>query len=192
MTPKQIERIKIKITAIKKEIAREKKQWGGYHDGRGLRYAPPQYYVQLGDFKGAMTYYRWFEKTFSGDSAPVGFLFYWTIALFKTGKIKEAEKKATETFMANTYWIDAFLKRPLHSVENLPYADWHKQQIEHLPYSVDKEPFQDFAAWLGDFVDSEKFSSLANEYISVEIQLLTEPAGAKRSALVDKKFHLLD
>ena len=82
MTPKQIERIKIKITAIKKEIAREKKQWGGYHDGRGLRYAPPQYYVQLGDFK--------------------------------------------------------------------------------------------------------------DEYISVEIQLLTEPAGAKRSALVNKKFHLLD
>ena len=43
MTEKQTVRVKAKIAAIKKEIAREKKQWGGYHDERGLRYAPPQY-----------------------------------------------------------------------------------------------------------------------------------------------------
>ena len=141
---------------------------GGYHDGRGLRYAPPQYYVQLGDFKGAIIYFRWFEKTFPNDGAAAGFLFEWTIALFKTGKIKEAEKKALQTFIENTYFIDTFLKRPLHTVENLPYADWHKEQLKHLPYSMDKEPFRDFAAWLGDFVNSERFIAIAKEYIFIE------------------------
>ncbi len=40
MTPKQVERVQNKIKRIRKEIYEEKKQWGEYHDGRGLRYLP--------------------------------------------------------------------------------------------------------------------------------------------------------
>lgn len=42
MTEKQIEKAKAQIVAIRKAIADEKRQWGGYHDGRGLRYALPK------------------------------------------------------------------------------------------------------------------------------------------------------
>jgi hypothetical protein len=186
MTEKQAEKLKVKIVAIKKEMAREKKQWGGYHDGRGLRYAPPQYYIQLGDFKGAMTYFRWFEKTFSDDIGAPGFLFEWAIALFKNGKIKDAEKKVIETFMANTYVIDAFLKRPLNRFDDLPESDWHKKQIQFIPYSADKEPFIDFANWLKVFVESSDYISTTQAYIEIELQLLTEPVGPKRRKLVNK------
>ena len=88
MTPRKITSLKAKIVAIKKEMAREKKEWGGQvHDGRGLRYGPPQYYVQLEDFKGAMRYFHWFEKNFPGDMGFPSFLFEWTITLFKTKKL---------------------------------------------------------------------------------------------------------
>ena len=90
MTIKQEERIRAKIAAIRREIAREKKQWGGYHDGRGLRYAPPQYFVEINDFKGAMTYFRWFQKNFPDDAAYCKFWFEWAWALFKNNKSKEA------------------------------------------------------------------------------------------------------
>lgn len=51
MTPKQIERIQNKIKKIRKEIYDEKRRFGGYHDGRGLRYLPFELYLKIQDFK---------------------------------------------------------------------------------------------------------------------------------------------
>ena len=191
MTPKQIEKAKAQIVAIRKAIADEKRQWGGYHDGQGLRYAPPQYYVKLNDFKGAMTYFRWFQKNFENDSGEPHFLFEWCITLFKNEKFKEAEKKAVETFMANTYLIDKFLGKPFHPFDNLQYSEWHKEQVEKFPYSVEQEALKDFATWLSQLVVSDKFQTAMNTFIANEIQLLTEPVGAKRSELVDSKRLML-
>jgi len=43
MTEKQAQRLKNKIAKIKKALAADKRYWGGYyHDGGGLRYAPPE------------------------------------------------------------------------------------------------------------------------------------------------------
>lgn len=193
MTPNQIEKTKAKIAAIRKTIADEKRQWGGYHDGRGLRYAPPQYYVKLNDFKGAIAYFRWFQKNFADDSGEPYFLFEWCITLFKNGKLKDAEKKAVETFMSNTYLIDKFLGKPFHTFDALPNAEWQREQLTcYSPYSAEQEVLKDFALWLSEFVQSDKFRAMATEFIENEIELLTEPVGAKRSALVDRKYRMLD
>ena len=193
MTLKQIEKAKAQIVAIRKTIADEKRQWGGYHDGRGFRYAPPQYYVKLNDFKGAMTYFRWFQKNFEDDSGEPHFLFEWCITLFKNGKLKDAEKKAVETFMSNTYLIDKFLGKPLHGFDELPDSEWQKEQLtRYSPYSAEQEALKDFAQWLFQFVQSDKFKAITTAFIENEIQLLTEPVGAKRSALVDRKYRMLD
>jgi hypothetical protein len=81
MTPKQVEKVKSKITNIKRALASERKKFGGYFDKRGLRYAPPEYYLKLQDYKGALTYFRWFDKNFSDDSGNPIFLFEWYYAL---------------------------------------------------------------------------------------------------------------
>jgi hypothetical protein len=193
MTAKQIEKAKAQIVAIRKAIADEKRQWGGYHDGRGLRYAPPQYYVKLNDFKGAMTYFRWFQKNFADDCGEPHFLFEWCITLFKNGKFKDAEKKAVETFMSNTYLIDKFLGKPFHAFDELPDSEWQKEQLSrYSPYSAEQEALKDFADWLSQFVESDKFQTVTNTFIANEIQLLTEPAGVKRNELVDSRKRLLD
>jgi hypothetical protein len=192
MTPKQIEKAKAQIVAIRKAISDEKRQWGGYHDGRGLRYAPPQYYVKINDFKGAMTYFRWFHKNFEDDCGAPYFLFEWCITLFKNGKLKDAEKKAVETFMANTYLIDTFLGEPFHAFDNLEYSEWHKEQVMKSPYSAEQEALKDFADWLSQFVESEKYQTITKAFIDNEILLLTEPAGKKRNELVDRKYRMVD
>jgi hypothetical protein len=54
MTPKQVERVKKKIINVKAALAADKKYWGGeYHDGRGLRYIPPQLYINSVQTKAA-------------------------------------------------------------------------------------------------------------------------------------------
>src|SRR5690349_5782845 len=118
-TPKQIERLKKKISDIRKTLASEKKKFGACDDSRGLRYIPLRYFIELGDFSGGLTYTKWFAKNFPDDMGFPDFLFEWTIILFKNGKIKEAEKKAFQTFCSNTYLFDKYFCKPI-----LPVNKW--------------------------------------------------------------------
>ena len=76
MTEKQITRIKTKITKIKKGLAADKKHWGGYyHDGGGMRYMPPELYLQIQDYTGSLRYFNWFNKNFPDDAGHPVFIF---------------------------------------------------------------------------------------------------------------------
>ena len=58
MTIKQQERIKNKIKKVKSFLADDKKRTGGsYDDSRGLRYIPPQLYIELHDFTVGLRYF---------------------------------------------------------------------------------------------------------------------------------------
>ena len=167
MTPKQIERVKKKISAIRRTLAAEKRMYGGYDDSRGLRYSPPKYFLQIGDYSGGLTYLKWFDKNFPDDMGYPHFLFEWTIILFKTGKIKEAEEKAFETFCANTYWFDKFFGRPIkkrdmwHS-SNLRYPEF----TEYLEYSCDQPELADFSNWLNTLISTQDFTKRCENYIA--------------------------
>lgn len=149
MTPKQIERIRTKIVNIKRTLADEKRKYGGYDDSRGLRYMPPSYFIQLEDYKGGLTYLRWFSKTFSDDSGFPDFLFEWTLILFKCGKLVDANEKAIETLRANPYLFDKFLDRPLIPVAKKAWSNLAGIEFaETLKYSKDEPQLDDFAEWV--------------------------------------------
>ena len=193
MTPKQIERIQNKITRIKRALAADKRLWGGYHDSRGLRYLPPALYLRLQDYKGAMRYFNWFHKNFSDDAGYPIFLFEWTITLFKNGKIKDAEKKALQTFFSNTFLIDKFLEKELLNLNIDEHSNWESPAlVENLVYKHSDAELQDFTLWLSEFITCEKFYQYAKEFIDIERKLKTEPVGITRSQLVSRLYSLLD
>jgi tetratricopeptide (TPR) repeat protein len=170
MTPKQEERIRDKISKIKKALAADKRQWGGfYHDGSGLRYLPPELFLKLKDYKRALIYFRWFDKNFPDDCGYPIFLLEWTMTLFKTGKIKEAEKKALQTFISNTYLFDKFLGKEILNFDKYEGSNWEKEDLTYnLAYSKEQEDIQDFVDWLNQFLESDKFYKIANEFIDIE------------------------
>ena len=194
MTPKQIERLQAKILKIKRALAADKKRWGGYYDdSRGLRYLPPELYIKLQDYSGALRYFKWFDKNFPDDIGFPIFLFEWTITLFKTGNIKAAEKKALQTFISNTYLIDKFLDKPILYFDKEESLSWELPGIiEIFKYSKTQTEFHDFAEWLSVFVTSEQFYKIANEFIEIKRKLKMEQAGPKRSLLVSRRSSLLD
>ena len=51
MTPKQIEKVQIKIKKIRAALAAEKRMFGCYDDSRGMRYLPPHLFVKIQDYK---------------------------------------------------------------------------------------------------------------------------------------------
>lgn len=193
MTPKQEERIRNKIAKIKKALADEKRYWGDYHDGGGLRYLPPELFIKLKDYPGALRYFRWFDKNFPDDIGYPVFLFEWTLTLFKMGKMKDVEKRALQTFFSNTYLFDYFLGKELLLFDKYEGFNWEQPDLAiNMHYTKEQEDLADFVEWLTLFATSAKFYQVANEFIRIHVQLQTEPVGTKRNELVTRLSHLLD
>ena len=175
MTPKQKERLNAKILNIKRTLAAERRKYGGYDDSRGLRYLPTRYFIQLQDYKGGLTYLRWFTKNFPDDAGFPDFLFEWTIIQFKNGQTKEAAKKSFETFCANTYLFDKYFGKPI-----TPIDKWEGSNLEipaftdYFEYSSDQPELADFTEWLQNLVATEDFKTRSSKYIDIYKRLKTE------------------
>ncbi|MCC5945396.1 MAG: hypothetical protein JJT94_10695 [Bernardetiaceae bacterium] len=193
MTPKQEERIRNKIAKIRKQLAADKKRAGGfYDDSHGRRYLPPAEFIKLRDYKGGLRYLRWFDRTFPSDIGYPIFLFEWTLILFKTKNFKEAEKKVLDTFFGNNYLFDKFLGKELQPTGFKKDSNWETLELaEELKYTMQDAEFEDFAEWLTDFQNSEKFLNFKTELLDIEMRLSNEPVGKTRSELVKKRRDLI-
>jgi hypothetical protein len=185
VTEKQIERVRTKITRVKRELAADKKRWGGYYDdSAGLRYVAPDLYLKIRDFKGAMNYFRWFAKNFPDDCCYGEFLLEWSLTLFKLGKVEDARQKVTDAYFIDTRVLNKFLGRQVTMVDetiNSFERDWSETQV--LGYSAKENDWADFAVWLETLLTSEPFLSLSKEYLEIQNQLKTESDPAKRGKL---------
>jgi len=191
MTPKQTEKLKKKIADIKRILAAEKKKFGCYDDSRGLRYLPTSYFIQLGDYKGGVTYLKWFYKNFPDDGGFPEFLFELTILLFKDGKLREAASAAFQTFCSNPYWIGRFLGRPVVRLDI-----WHSSNLmqveytEALTYTRDQPGLADFGDWLQELTTTEDFARRSSRYVEIYRQLKSETDKESRRRLVEETFQL--
>lgn len=175
MTPYQKQRLELKIKKIRNILAAEKRKFGGYDDSRGLRYLPTSIYIKLQDYKGGLVYTRWFAKNFPDDAGFPDFLFEWTIILFMNGKMKDAERKAVETFFSNTYTFDKFFGREIVPIDKS--ENWSVEQPEFLDdfkYSSGQPELAAFALWLNEFEQTEKFKSVAERFTQAQMKLKYE------------------
>ena len=191
MTPKQTERLQKKIADIKRVLAAEKRKFGCYGDSRGRRYLPLQYFIQLGDYAGGLNYIKWFNRHFPDDGGFPEFLFECTIILVKTGKFKDAESKAFETFCSNPYLFDQFFGRPIQRLDI-----WHgsnfelPEYAETLIYSAQQPQLKDFAEWLDGVIAEGSFISRSRRYIDIHKLLVDEHDPEIRDRLIDEAYSL--
>jgi len=185
MTEKQIERIRTKITRVKRALADDKKRWGGYYDDSGgIRYMVPSLYLKIRDFKGAMNYFRWFDKNFPDDCCYGEFLLEWSITLFKLGKVEDARQMIIDVYLEDTRVLNKFFGKEVTMVDETIDSfelDWSAEQV--LGYSAEEKDWADFAVWLNVVLTSEPFLSISKEYLDIQRQLKMESDPAKRSNL---------
>lgn len=193
LTEKQQEKIRTKIKKIKAALAADKKRWGGYYDdSRGLRYAPPQLYIKLEDYSGGLRYVNWFNKNFPDDGCYPDFLLEWTIILFKTGRLKEAEKKAFHTYCNNIYLFDKFFNK-----ETIATEFWEASNLESHEFASSvsaythlQENLIDFSEWLENTIKSEKFTQHCTQFIKLRKQLDMESDREKRWQLITQTHEM--
>ncbi|MDX1363133.1 hypothetical protein [Arenibacter latericius] len=172
MTPRQIERIKSKIRSIRATLVAEKRKYGGFDDSRGLRYMPPELFIRIQDYKGGLTYLKWFEKNFNDDVGMPHFLFEWLIILFKTNNLKQAEEKAYQVYFSNTYLFDKYFGRKIVPIEKWEFSNWAIPEFAaHLNYSSDQKELSDFTDWLKTFESSEPFLRRKHNFIMTSKKL---------------------
>jgi hypothetical protein len=95
-------------------------------------------------------------------------LFEWTIFLFKTKRLKEAEIKTFELFCSDT---KQFFKIDGHSNSTVSDQECAESYIIELK---NKDSLSDFKTWFDKFTTTEKFLHLCTKYIDIKKQLYTK------------------
>jgi hypothetical protein len=191
MDEKQIERIKDNIKKYRARLASEKRRFGGYFDSGGIRYEIPELYLQLGDFKGALSYFIWFMREFPDDIGMPYFNLFWSCALYQNKRTSDATRLAYKTAFSNTYLLDLICNKEVSQIdkselggyERLSYAreivDWCNELLT-----------KDFKSWLCRLIETEEFKANLNIFISLQKLIKDEPVGPLRSKLVNESYKL--
>jgi hypothetical protein len=163
------------LEKIKKLLAADKRKWGAYDDSRGLRYLSPGLYIQIEDWAGGLKYLKWFERNFPNDTGLPEFLFEWTIILFKSNKIKEAERKAVQTFFSNTYLLDLFFGKPVEPIDKWEGSNLESMAyLQHFNYRNSDLSLPDFSEWLTSWIQTARCNETRDKYITLHLKLKQE------------------
>jgi len=185
MTEKQIEKIQKRIKSYRAILASEKKRFGGYMDSGGIRYVIPELYLRIMDYKGALTYFRWFSKAFPDDIGFPSFNLFWAASLFENNKIPEALGKVYETAFSNTYLLGLIAGKEMNFIdkseligfENLDYAKQiYKGCIELITL--------EFQIYLTGLIEDKEFIDNLKKFVALQKLIKDEPVGQMRTHLI--------
>jgi hypothetical protein len=191
--PTDPKKIEAAIARHKKALQTEKRRYGGYHDGGGVRYLLGPLYMLLGDRTGALRSFTWFAKNFPDDIGDPGQYLCWTLALYQAKSLKKAADKLLQTDLMNLYLIPRLLGEEEPQLDmwegsNLETADY----LQYIPPALWQLWDQAALDWAAQVYHSEPFQRIHGRYIEIQRQLKGEPVGPQRSALVREAFALRD
>jgi tetratricopeptide (TPR) repeat protein len=91
--PKDPQKIKAQIQRYEQALKQEKKTFDAIDDSAGKRYLLGPLYLLMGDIPGAVKSFAWFAKSFPDDMGEPFQYLCWSLALYRSGKLKEATQK---------------------------------------------------------------------------------------------------
>jgi hypothetical protein len=191
MDEKQIERIKDNIKKYRARLASEKRRFGGYFDNGGIRYEIPELYLQLGDFKGALSYFIWFTREFPDDIGTPYFNLFWSCTLYQNKRDTDAVRLVYKTAFSNTYLLNLICKKEgIHIDKSEPGGYEKISYAREITEWCDKLLTKDFKSWLCKLIETEGFKADMNRFISLQKLIKDEPVGPLRSKLINESYKL--
>jgi hypothetical protein len=191
MTEKQIDRIKLKIKKQRTALVAEKRLYGGFHDGGGRRYYIADLYIQIADYKGAITYKKWFDKNFPDDIGDAMMSLNWSIAYHGLDKFKEAEIFAIDTAFQNIYLHGLLLDRVVDRIDmfepGYDILDYTESHLKDFKKSVTKS----YLDWLSIFMTTDDYKVSVNRHIAISKLLVDEKDHKNRIKLLDNTRELI-
>ena len=192
MTEKQIEKIRLSIKKHRSTLTAEKRKFGGFDDSAGRRYYIPDLYMRIADYKGAITYKKWFDKNFPDDIGTPLLSLEWSIAYFELGLITETSIYTVDTSFKNVYLHGLLLDRDISRI------DMYEQGYDMLEFAksmikdckeFSTKPYLD---WLKIFIDTDEYKQTINKFIALNKLLKDENIRDKRIKLLDQIRDLIN
>jgi len=187
------QKIKATINRYKHTMAKEKQEWGMIRDGSGKRYLLGPLYLRVDDTQGALKHYQWFDNTFPDDSGEPFHRMAWSLALYRSGDTKTAEKMFLKTMFLNLYLFPI-----LFGESPEPIQMYHGTNWAELPYIQEGPKWvlglwsDTESAWAESIYYGDITTKVRDRYITIHQFLDLEPPGAKRSIFVKESRKLED
>jgi len=185
MTEKQIEKIKLSIKKNRTALTAEKRKFGGFDDSAGRRYYISDLFLRIADYKGAITYKKWFDKNFPDDIGGPILSLNWSIAFYGLGQIEYTEIYTIDTAIQNIYLHGLLLDRKLNRIDMYEHGYDMLEFAKSLIKDCKKVVTKDYLDWLLKFVDTDDYKDPVNKFIALNKLLKDENN-------IDKRIELLD
>ncbi|GIV76293.1 MAG: hypothetical protein KatS3mg050_0687 [Litorilinea sp.] len=190
--PRDPKRIRERIKRYERDLASEKRRFGGYDDSTGKRYLLGPLYLLLGDVDGARKSFAWFQRTFPEDMGEPFQYLCWTLALYRVGDHDNAAKKLVQTWFQNRYLVSRLLGRDEQQPAIQHSTNWEQPEyVEHGPSELLDLWGESALLWARDVYETAWFKEVRATYLEIERRLESEPVGPERSRLVSERFRLI-
>jgi hypothetical protein len=184
--PRDPKRIRERIKRYERELASEKRRFGGYDDSAGKRYLLGPLYLRLGDVDGACKPFAWFQRTFPDDMGEPFHYLCWALALYLAGEHSKATVKLAQTWFRNHYLVERLLGIAVSRPAIEHGSNWEMPEyVAHGPAELLKLWDGDALAWAGAVYGRAWFEEARTEYIEIEQRLTDEPVGPSQGVLLE-------
>jgi hypothetical protein len=156
-------------------------------DGFGKRYFLGPFYMILGDVRGALQSYEWFDREFPDDVGEPGQYLCWVLAHYRAGDLNAASRKFLEADLMNLYMFPA-----LFGWEQEKREMWHGSNWQWMEY-LEEIPEEYFGLWVPEEIQWAKevysmpaMKELRQRHIEIHQMLETEKDREKRMLLIEE------
>jgi hypothetical protein len=184
MTDKQIERIRLSITKHRAALTAEKRKFGGFDDSGGRRYYISDLYMRIADYKGTITYKKWFDKNFPDDIGGPLLSLNWAIAYFELGKGTDAKIYTIDTAFQNSYLHGLLLDKKVNRIDMYEHGYDMLEFANSMIEDCKKVSTKRYLDWLTSFIETDEYIEPINKYISLNKLLKDENNQDKRGVLI--------
>ncbi len=184
MTEKQIEKIRLSIKKHRAALTAEKRLYGGFDDSAGRRYYISDLYMRIADYKGAITYKKWFDKNFPNDVGSPLLSLNWSIAYFGLGQIAETKIYTIDTAFQNVYLHGLLTNREVSRIDMYERGYDMLEFAKSIIKDCKKVSTQPYLDWLTIFMDTDEYKEPINRFIALNELLKNENNREKRSGLI--------
>lgn len=192
MTEKQIEKIRLTIKKNRAALTAEKRKFGGFDDSGGRRYYISDLYMSIPDYKGVITYKKWFDKNFPDDIGGPFLSLSWSIAYYEIGKITESKIYSIDTAFQNVYLHDLLLDKEVKRIDMYEHGYDMLEFAKSMIKDCKKVSTQNYLDWIKVFMDTEEYRKPINKFIALNKLLKDENKTDKRGELLDQISDLVN
>lgn len=185
MTERQIEKVRLAIKKHRAALTAEKRLHGGFDDSAGKRYYISDLYIKISDYKGLITYKKWFYKNFPDDIGGPLLSLNWSLGYFEIGLITETKIYTIDTAFQNVYLHGLMLNQELSRIDmydnGYDMLDYAKSMINDCKKIITKS----YLDWLAIFINTDEYKNAVNKFIALNKLLKDEEIQEKRIELLN-------